>query len=238
MRRPITTLVTVAALALGSGAAAADPSAPTATSSSESLLLAATSDPAVSKKKLKKRYATFKSKKYQGTGNKVIKLRKKAKQGLVTINARGTGSFKAQLMDVDGKRIGRPLAGKRALPYRGTTVFGLRLDERRARYIAIESSSDKRWTVRVRPIHTAKKLKKTQKGSQDAVFRVTAKKTKRWSINYRGAERDNLIVTAYGTKSNQVVWNEIVRRYKNKNTVGRFSGLVEIRSNGQWTIQR
>lgn len=243
MRRSITTLAVVAALSLGGGAgsatAASGTSSPSTPTSAESASPASTSGPSASKKKLKKRYATFQGKRYRGTGDKVIKLPKRARQGLVTIKAPGTGWIKAQLMDADGKRVGRPLAGKRDLPYRGTTVYGIRSSsERQARYIAIETRSNKQWRVRVHPIHTAKKLKKKQKGSQDAVFRFTAKKSKRWSVNYRSDRKSNLIVTTYGKNRNQVVWNEIVQRYKHKNVVGKFSGLVEIRSYGKWTIKR
>lgn len=237
MRRPVTTLVgTVAALSLAVGPASAAPAETLEASSSTPGPIHAA--PAAKPKTLKARYGTFKTKKYHGKGTKIVKLPKKAKRGLVTVKARGKGELKFQLLDKNRKTMGRPLAGKLPQPYQGTTLFGMRTTDYDPTFLKIESSSKKKWTVKVAPLHTAQKLKKTQQGSGDAVFRFTAKKATRWSIDYLDSKRDNLIVTTYGKKKNQVLWNEIVERYQNSKRVKKFSGLVEVRSSGAWTIRR
>ncbi len=239
MRRHLTTLIaTVAALSLTALPAAAESTtstvAPTGAPASES----SSANPAASRKVVKARYGTFKSTKYSGKGDKLIKLPKKARYGLVTIKVRGEGKFQARLLDSKKKSLGVLVNGWREAPYHGTTAFGLERNTYSPRYLKIRSTSAKKWTVKVAPLHRAKALKKTQKGSGDAVFRVTLKKSKNWKIKYRSDAKSNVIVTAFGRTRNQTLWNEIRKKYTGKKKVNDFSGFVVVRSYGDWTIKR
>ncbi|NLF04888.1 MAG: hypothetical protein GX593_07820 [Actinomycetales bacterium] len=227
MRRPLTVLVAaLAALSLTAAPAAVAAESPAATG------------PAASAKTIKVRYGTFKAKTYKGKGTKVVKLPKGATRGLVTISAPGEGTLKVQALKKNRKTHGRPLVGKIDGPYKGTTVFGLRSTSYKPTYLKIESTSKKKWTVKVLPLHKAKALKKTQKGSGDAVYRVTLKKSKKWKLAYRSAVKDNLIVTTYGLTRNQVLVNKITKKYTGKVRVEDFSGFLVVRSSGSWTLKR
>lgn len=241
MRRHLTTLIAaVAALSLTAFPAAAAPTTPAAapTDTSASDASSASANPAASRKIIKARYGTFKSKKYSGKGDKLIKLPKNARYGLVTIKVRGEGKFRARLLDSKKKSLGVLVSGWREAPYHGTTPFGLDRNTYEPRYLKFESTSAKKWTIKVTPLHQAKALKKKQKGSGDAVFRVTLKKSKNWKIKYRSDVKSNLIVTAYGLTRNQALWNEIRKKYTGKKKVNDFSGFVRVRSYGDWTITR
>lgn len=241
MRRHLTTIIAaVAALSLTAIPAGAAP-VPDAVAPSSGVIANANpgATPAVTPKQLMLRYGTFKTKKYSGKGTKLIKLPKRAEYGLVTINARGKGHLKVQAIAKNKKKtMGRPLVGKRTQPYKGTTLLGVDSNQTGATYLKVESSSKKKWTITVKPIHRAPKLKKNQKGSLDGVFRYTQPKTKRWNVRYASSVKDNLIVTTYGLTGNQSLINKIVKKYTGKVKVMPFTGLVEVRSNGDWTIKR
>lgn len=266
MRRQLTPFIAaVAAFALTAGVPAAVAASPSASageapSSAESSASSASSSssassagasssasssatapvaPSASRNAIKARYGTFKAKTYRGTGTKIVKLPRGATRGLVTIKARGKGTFKAQLLKKNKKTThGRPIVGKLKAPYQGTTVYGLESTQYDPTYLRIESTSAKKWTVKVQPLHRATALKKKQKGSGDAVFRMTLGKPKTWSVKYRSQIKDNLIVTTYGLTRSQVLVNKIRKKYSGKVKVDDFSGFLVIRSSGSWTVKR
>lgn len=232
MRRPITTLViATTALALTTAPVAATASEPP--SSSSSILT-----PAVSPKILKLRYGTFKTKKISGKGTKVIRLPKNASRGLVTINARGKGDLTVRVLGKNRKAKGRPLVAKRAQPYRGTTIYGMRLAQYDPKFLKVESTSKKKWTVKVAPLHKAKKLKKTHKGSGDAVLRHSLTKSAKWRFSHKSQVKGRVGVTTFGLIRTQDLVDKATKRYSSKLRVDDFTGFVEIRSNGTWTLRR
>ncbi|MDQ2625250.1 MAG: hypothetical protein M3Y20_08850, partial [Actinomycetota bacterium] len=194
--------------------------------------------PAVSRDILKARYGTFASKTLKGTGTKVIKLPKGATRGLVTVSARGKGTITVQVLKKNRKKQGRAVVAKQALPYAGTAVYGLELGQYDPTYLKVSSTSAKRWTVKVQPLHRAKAMKKKQKGSGDAVFRVTVTKPKKWSISYRSDVKKNFSVTTYGLIRSQVLVDKATAKYSGKVRVEDFSGFVVVRSQGRWTLKR
>lgn len=236
MRRPITTLViATTALALTTApVAAAEPATPPAPSSSPS----SSATPAVSPKILKLRYGTFKTTKVSGKGSKVIRLPKNASRGLVTINARGKGDLTVRVLGKNRKAKGRPLVAKRAQPYRGTTIYGMRLAQYDPKFLKIESTSKKKWTVKVAPLHKAKKLKKTHQGSGDAVLRHSLTTSATWRFSHKSRVKGRVGVTTFGLIRTQDLVDKATKRYSSKLRVDDFTGFVEIRSNGTWTLKR
>lgn len=232
MRRPITTLVVaVTALALTAApVAASEPEPPSSASS--------TLTPAVSKEILKLRYGTFKTTKVSGKGTKVIRLPKNASRGLVTIKARGKGDLTVRVLGKNRKAKGRPLVAKRAQPYRGTTIYGMRLAQYDPKFLKVESTSKKKWTVKVAPLHKAKKLKKTHKGSGDTVLRHSLTRSATWRFKHRSDVKGRVGLSTFGLIRTQDLVAKSTKRYSSKLRVEDFTGFVEIRSNGTWTLKR
>ena len=146
MRRPLTVLVAAAAaltIAISPAAASGAP----ATSSPSS------ASPAVTAKDLKLRWGTFTTKKVTGKGTKVIKLPKGAKRGLVTLSAGGKGKVSVQVLKKNRKPQGKALVSTQALPYKGTTLYGLDLKQYDPTYLRVTSTSTKKWTVTIQPLH-------------------------------------------------------------------------------------
>lgn len=234
MRRPVTTIILAAtALALSAApvTAAERPGASEAAAT-------ARATPAASPDVLKLRYGTFRTTKVSGKGTKVIRLPKNASRGLVTIKARGKGDLTVRVLGKNRKAKGRPLVAKRGQPYRGTTIYGMRLAQYDPTFLKVESTSAKKWTVKVAPLHKAKKLKKKHKGTGDAVLRHTLTKSATWRFSHKSQVKGRVGVTTFGLIRTQDLVDKATKRYSSKLRVDDFTGFVEIRSNGTWTLKR
>jgi len=240
MRRPLTMLVTaLTALALiGAPTAANGHAGNGAVGGGTALSTPSSSGPAATADIIKARYGTFATKKLSGRGTKIVRLPKGAARGLVTLEARGKGSITVQVLKKNRTRKGRAVVAKQRLPYVGTAVYGLESGQYDPTYLKITSTSAKRWHVTIAPLHRAKAMKNKQRGSGDAVFRVTVPRTTTWSLKYRAAAKRPFSVTTYGlTRSVELV---DARRARLERTlrVEQFSGFVVVRSQGRWTLKR
>jgi len=231
MRRPLTVLVAAAAaltIAL----------APTAASGAPSSSAPSSASPGVSAGDLKLRWGTFSTKKVTGKGTKVIKLPKGAKRGLVTLTAGGKGKVSVQVLKKNRKPQGKALVSTQALPYKGTTLFGLDLEQYDPTYLKVTSTSTKKWKVTIQPLHKAKALKKTHKGSGDAVLRASLTVPKSWSLSYKAKAKSRFAVRAFGLTYTQDLFDKKTKKLSKKVRVSSFSGLVSVRSQGDWKIKR
>ncbi|HVF03315.1 MAG TPA: hypothetical protein VNA20_00605 [Frankiaceae bacterium] len=169
---------------------------------------------------------------YQGTGSKVLKIRRPAGDALIYVKGRppGNGLFTVFGLDADGNRNAFVITSLDA--YEGTRILDT---VRLSRTVALEIEARGPWTVRILSARSAKKFGGSTSGSGDAVVRYTGPAGV--AAISGGQEMRPFIVLTRGNDGFPRMVVTSVGAFSGEKPFPRGPVLVEVQSTGRWSIR-
>jgi len=183
------------------------------------------------KKWAKKKFGSFTSKTYRGSGDDVIRLPKSAHAALVTAKHHGDSNF--AIVATTSSGAWDTLLVNEIGSYKGTTAYGVE-GKSKAKYLEI--TADGAWTIKVRAVDKAPTVKAKKSYAGDQVLLYDTRSAKVRTFSYRG---DSNFAIWYRTASSypDLLVNEI-DSYKGRKLVTAGPGvLVVSAAGGKWSVR-
>ena len=175
------------------------------------------------------KYGTFTALSQSGSGDTVIPLPSGFVAGVLTAKYTGSDNFVINGLDTNNQSTG-DLAVNTIGSYSGTTLLGISTFGSKDTSLQIQASGP--WTINVAPISSAPSTVPAS-GSGDAVFLYNGGASD-WAFTNNG--QGNFIVNQYaGSDFPGIDINEI-GAYSGKDPVDAGPSVVEVLSDGAWTI--
>lgn len=167
---------------------------------------------------------------YKGRGAKVLKI-KKPEEGavLVTTTIKGPSDNNVVYALDEDNQEGDLLVNTIG-SYKGTNL--LDLDGSETTRLKVDVSGA--WTITLAPLSSAKELTTSYKGSKDMVLLVRAEEAKTLRFNSTGGD-SNVTAYWYTEDDSDLLVNDI-GRFKAEAPLTPGPGLIQIGSDGSWTV--
>lgn len=194
------------------------------------ILVIGVSTPAQAANAYDKKWSTFTTLTFSGTGDDVVEFPKTLKAGLVEATHDGSSNFIVYSLDAGLEQS--DLIVNEIGSYNSTRAFGLGYFAEKAK--GFEISADGAWTLTVKPLSKAPNLPASGEGS--GLYKVSVSKRASWTFSHSGSS--NFIVYQYCTSGmNDLLVNEI-GSYKGKNIVSKGTCLIDIDADGTWSVKK
>ena len=197
------------------------------------VLALAVSSPADAAKKVNpyvKKWTTFATQTYSGSGDSVLELPKALKAGIIKFTHDGERNFAVWNLNTSLEH--NDLLVNTIGEYSGTRTFGLNFMSKKTK--ALEITADGNWTAVVSPMNSAPKF--TGAGAGEGVFKVSLKKKPLWKFSHDG-ER-NFAVWEYCTNGGTDLLVNTIGTYSGKKVGLSGSCIIDVTADGNWSISK
>jgi hypothetical protein len=177
-----------------------------------------------------KKWGTFASMTFTGTGDDVVTFPKTLKAGFVSSSYTGDSNF--IIWSLDSSQSEAELLANTVGDYHGARSFGLGFLSKKAS--GLEITGEGSWTVTVSPLSAAPKLPSA--GSGDGVFKVSLTRNPIWKLSYTGDS--NFIIWQNCTNSKYALVANTIGDYSGKKVGVSGSCIIDVTGAGTWTIKR
>lgn len=179
------------------------------------------------------RPAEPKAKKYQGTGDKVIRIKPTDDIMLVQSIANGTSNFTVYGVGADGED--RELLANGIGKHRGTRIMNLDSGET----VALKVGADGPWKIAVKPVTSARHWsKESVSGIGDDVVYILPESAGFQTIVSRCACDGNFVVYGYNEATGESLLANEIGTAKAEDTLPDGTFLVRVEGDGAWILSR
>lgn len=184
---------------------------------------------AATKNAYQKKWGTFSTKTYSGTGDDVIVLSSAIKTGLVSATHDGASNFSVTSYSTTGAY--NALWFNEIGAYSGKVEFGFYSFTAKTK--SFEVSADGNWSIKIMEANKASAFKTS--GSGSAILKYN-KGAKAWRITHDGDS--NFVVNQFCTSGNsKLVVNEI-GSYSGKKLLLKGTCILAIKADGNWAFKK
>ncbi|GAA3446916.1 hypothetical protein [Planomonospora venezuelensis] len=170
---------------------------------------------------------------FKGSGDKVIPIEPTGEIGLITVGARGTGSFIVRSVDASGDDVEFLAQGED--DHHGTRFYNLEAEEE---ITALSVTAQGPWRITLHPPSSAPVWKGPRiTGSGDAVLQLHQKAEGSEKITSAFTGESNFIVEGAGENDSSLLANEI-GTCEVQETLPEGTFLIVIKGDGPWTLSR
>lgn len=176
-----------------------------------------------------KKWGTFTTKTFHGTGDDFIDLSSAKKAGIIVATHEGDSNFIVESLDAYGNSI--DLLVNEIGWYEGEALFGFGWSSKKAKSFEIQADGD--WTITIKDVNKAPKF--TSSGYGPHVMKYQGG-LKRYRISHTGDS--NFIVEEYCTNGyDDLVINEI-GTYSGRKQLSGGNCLISVQADGDWKFKK
>lgn len=185
---------------------------------------------AATKNAYQKKWGTFSTKTYSGTGDDVIVLSSAIKTGLVSATHDGESNFAVTSYSTTGAY--NDLWFNDIGIYSGRVEFGFYSFSAKTK--SFEVTADGNWTIKITEANKASAFKTS--GTGTAILKYSNKAGKAWRISHDGTS--NFVVNQFCTSgASKLLVNEI-GAYSGKKLLLKGTCVLAIKADGAWTFKK